>query len=440
MKTFKIFIIILLSFSQLKAQNSISKVIVETYYISDSIDATDTIGGHLFSGSTTYRIYLKMKPGCKLKKIYGDSRHALKISSTENFFNNADRGKTFAKDISKTNYKNNTTALDTWLTIGQTTKTSTLTCFGILKTEDTDGSFVGGANNDGGSESISSGLLINNNPQAGTALTIADGMDTMNLVPTGWSDNGFVDIISGADSTIFGSLKKGKEFTSNSSCLQNSGVSGVLADSNEVLMAQLTTKGNISFEFNVEVMEPDGTTTKYVASGKDTLDEKFCAWLKYPISCGCMDPNYFEYSSEYLCNISDSCKTKIIIGCMDVNACNYDANANFNVQTLCCYPGQCGNRDISKVCPQLSEEIFKKMIVYPNPVQEQINIELHSLNDQQGKIVIIDTYSKVKIVKDVEAKAGKNYIEISTSGLPQGIYFIQFLSGNEIIEQTFIKL
>ena len=302
MKKIFILLVALFAVATLNAQTSIKKVIVENYYVSDANDATDTTGGKLPLGSTTYRVYIKMKPGCQLLKLYGDDKHALTFSSTDFFFNNIDRGKTFGKDFIKSNYSNNTAALDTWLTLGQTTKTTSNTNFGILKSQDNNGSFIGGANNDGGSAIIPGGLLTNNDATTGIPLTTADGMDTMSNVPNNWSDNGIIDLISGVDSTIFGSAKPGKEFISNNAYLQNSGVSGVISDSNEVLVAQLTTNGDISFELNVEVKETDGTITKYVATGIDTLDEKVSPWLKYPPSCGCMDPNYLEYSSNYLCS------------------------------------------------------------------------------------------------------------------------------------------
>ena len=61
------------------AFSQIEKVIVEPYYISDSLDATDTTGGYLQIGSTTYRIYIDLSPGGKLRKIYGDQNHPIKI-------------------------------------------------------------------------------------------------------------------------------------------------------------------------------------------------------------------------------------------------------------------------------------------------------------------------------------------------------------------------
>ena len=43
---------------------------------------------------------------------------------------------------------------------------------------------------------------------------------------------------------------------------------------------------------------------------------------------------------------------------------------------MCCYPGKCGNRDISIVCPSLRESSFE-FDIHPNPTQGSIflNVE-----------------------------------------------------------------
>lgn len=70
---------------QLNGNAQLQKVIVEKYYISDANDATDTLGGGLSAGSTTYRIYVDLAPGSILKKIYGDGYHPFSIQSTAPF-------------------------------------------------------------------------------------------------------------------------------------------------------------------------------------------------------------------------------------------------------------------------------------------------------------------------------------------------------------------
>ena len=46
----------------------IKNVIVETYYISDANDASDTTGGKLEAGSIAYRVYIDLAKGNKLTK------------------------------------------------------------------------------------------------------------------------------------------------------------------------------------------------------------------------------------------------------------------------------------------------------------------------------------------------------------------------------------
>ena len=226
----------------------LEKVIVETYYVSDANDATDTTARKLPVGSTTYRIYIDLKPGCKLTKIYGNAKHTLKIASDSVFFNQPDSadGNSFGNTINKARLSENTIALDSWLALGQIAKSGSKIYFGIPKTQDTDGSFVGGAtNNDGGSAMIPGGLLVNTDPLAGIPLTTSDGYALVPAVPTGWANYGFIDAVSGNDTTIFGWAKPGFQFISTNSGLQNSGVMGVLPDSNQVLVAQLTTLGQL---------------------------------------------------------------------------------------------------------------------------------------------------------------------------------------------------
>lgn len=431
-----------ISFAQLE------KVIVETYYVSDSIDATDTDGGHLSKGSITYRIYVDLKPGSKLRKIYGDANHALKIKSDSVFFNNIDRGQSFGKDFSKSHYGSNTVAVDTWLTLGQVSKLGAKTYFGILKNQDTDGSFVGGANNDGGSLSQPAGLLNNSNSIIGIPLTIADGIDTMTAIPTSWANYGIIDLISGEDSTIFGSVKAGNEFVSYNAGIQCSGVTGVIPDSNQILVAQLTTKGALSFELNIEVEEPNGSNTKivkYVADDSILLsDEKWDRYLTYPyiLKCGCPDPDYLEYKTDRDCDSQDSCKTLIVFGCTDTMACNFDINANYNIQTLCCYVGYCADRDISLVCPNLKLNM-PEFEVYPNPAKTEISVRLVDENitttNTNMVLSVYNTLGQKIFDKQISGITNSIFETIDISSLTPGIYLIRVSDQINFYNKYFIK-
>lgn len=153
-----------------------------------------------------------------------------------------------------------TVALDSWLTLGQVTKTGVITNFGVLKNQDTNGSFIGGTNNDGGSSVVPGGLLLNNDPSISIPLTSADGFLPLDSIPENWGNYGILDQISNDDSTIFGSLKTDSVFISNNFGIQNSGVEGVDPLKNEILIAQLTTKGELVLEINIEVIDPSGNS------------------------------------------------------------------------------------------------------------------------------------------------------------------------------------
>ena len=412
------------SFGQLE------KVIIEKYYISDASDASDTIGGSVPVGSTTYRIYVDMYPNSILKKIYGDDNHPFMIKSTAPFYNHTADGQTFAKDFVKARYGEGVLALDTWLTLGETTKTQAgKTYFGVMKDQDTDGSFIGGVNNDGGTAAVSGGLLVNNDPSCGRPLTSADGMDTLMNVPTGWFSSGVTNFVTGADSTIFGSIQEGTVFNSNGFELRNAGTIGVYPDSNQVLIAQLTTAGDISFKLNLEItamINGIEKTFKYVGSDSVLLaDETYHPFMIYPLECGCNDPNFLEYNPKVGCLEPGTCITPVVMGCMDPMACNYDPNANFNVQGLCCYPGSCNGRDIAEVCPaQQGDDFFIE--VYPNPSEDEFFLNVYSgMSDYPVNYKIYNSYGfliKEKTLSPAGIITGES---LGLSGEENGVYHLQ---------------
>lgn len=415
----RIFIILftILFTSGIHAQ--LEKVIVETYYISDSIDAADTTNGILPTGSTTYRIYVDLQPGCKLNKVFGSAGHDFKISSTAPFFN-AVYGETFGNKVAKTEISNGISALDTWLTLGQTyEKKQGKTGFGILKSQDKEPSSL-----------IT--MLTNANPLAGTPLTSTDGhFSSAGLAPVTISHLGIVDEFTNYDSTIFGSILPGSEFNSKGqevNLTAGSGVNvmGVVADSNQILIAQLTTKGKISFELNLEVVDPSGKLVTYVA--KPDADPNSTAivssQLTYPGSCGCMDPHYLEYSNNFVCEKPQSCKTLIVCGCTDSFACNFDPNANVNIPALCCYPGFCNNRDIEVVCPTITSDV--EFTVYPNPATFILMLQVSGLKENnEVKYSIYDSFGIFKMEGSKTSSTGGFTESIDVSTFSAGLYSIR---------------
>ncbi|MBK9639480.1 MAG: T9SS type A sorting domain-containing protein [Bacteroidetes bacterium] len=420
--------------SACSATAQIKGLSVETYYIADVNDITDNTGGRSLSlGAKTYRIYVELESGSKLRKIYGDSLHPLSIYSDSVFYNNNDRpSNEFGYEIQASWYEDNPTlALDSWFTLGLATKTHK----GIMKSKDTDGDIIAGINNLGGTASIPGGLLVNNDPSMGIPLTTDDGIVPNTGVLGSWIDVGFKDAF-GNDTTIFGADSLGNEFKCYGCALQQTlGIEGPSQDSNRVLVAQLTTGGELKFEINLTLEQTDinGNVIliDYVATD-DTLrpGEVVSPFLSYPLACGCTDPRYLEYSGSFTCLESDSCKTLIVFGCMDTLACNYKPEANFNMSSLCCYPGYCNDLDIALVCPSLNLGRFasSNVLVYPNPSYGPLTVELFSKVKQKATMEVYNTMGALVYADVIVLSEDVTLSNHDINFLQDGVYFVRVVA------------
>ena len=442
--------LLMLLIFQVNTFAQIRHLIVEKYYISDSLDATDTIDGAARAipiGSKTFRVYVELDSGYKIHKLYGAPGHPLIIASDSNFYNNIDRPTTacFGYMINKNWYGSNPIlALDSWLTLAQAVKTHK----GVLKNQDTDGSLIGGSNNYGGTAAIASGLMINADTSCGIPVDTADGMLPNTTAAGTFIDNGFRDI-TGVDTTIFGSVNIGSHYYSTSSYIQqNDGVTGALPVSYKVLIGQFTTKGNITFQLNLELIDStggvnNGNLFNFVANNNGlstTGDTTVSPMLKYPPDipvCGCMDPNYLEYNPNAPCSSADSCHTPIVFGCLDTLACNYDAHANYNIPSLCCYPGKCNDRDISLVCPGIASN--SGFSIFPNPVVLLLTLQISTNDFQEIKYIIYDSYGTSVMQKDLGTQSGEVTQQVDVSNLQVGLYLVRMYVGGSSFSKTFMK-
>jgi hypothetical protein len=425
--------------SDLDAQ--LEQIIVEKYYISDEKDASNTTGGILPSGSVTYRIFVDLQKGYKLTKVFGKTNRPITITSTMPFYNHQEDGVSTAYTINKNRFSENLIALDTWITLGQVTRPSGGSAyFGMPKVEDKDGSIIGGQNNDGGSAEVQEGLINNNDPSIGLPVTIADGMSPSSELPTNWFTSGLIDNQTGEDLSIFSSDET-TLFNSEEFIIQNSGIKGLNKESNTILIAQLTTKGEISFKLNLEVEDLDGKKIVFVHN--DTLlmsNEIFSSQLTYPKTCGCTDPNFLEYSTNFGCPDVSKCKTPIKYGCLDTLACNFDPTANYNIPTLCCYVGYCNDFDIQVVCPNLpprTEEELYHVYAEPNPVNESLRIK-HNLSITSSTYIDIYNSSNKRII--TQPLSNSEEIPMDVSNFSSGYYFVVIRNSQVVVRNKFIKI
>ena len=231
------------------AQDGLEGIIVEKFYVSTKADnAGKMFSGDLPKGSVTYRIYVDLKPGYRFQAAYGSATHPLIIESSENFFNHIESGSTHANVIPERTYKKNVALLDSWLSVGSCGEGH----LGILKAYD---------------DTMRDEFIIFEKGYFGNKKKIIplyerDGMKRSDFVPFPTIFN--MDSLS----YVLGSTTLSNKLKIDNAGWAFMGRGTVGADSlttNCILIAQLTTKGSLNFELNLQITSPNGTSQKYVA-------------------------------------------------------------------------------------------------------------------------------------------------------------------------------
>ena len=181
-----------------------------------------------------------------------------------------------------------------------------------------------------------------------------------------------------------------------------------------------------------------------------------------PYIYGCTDSTALNYASP--ANTDNGSCIQSVEGCMDQSAYNYNSGANVNDSSSCLYnagcitgPGNpywlndpcyawvisvddyCCNNAWDEVCqstydycsnswtgPILSRELEENIVVYPNPVNEIINI---------NKSVDITIYN---ILGDmIIYKTNTNTLDVSR--LNPGVYNLQIICNNKLVNKTIVK-
>ena len=231
-------------------------IVVEKYYSTNAADGADAAAefstSPLATGTTVYRVYVDMAAGYKFSQLYGNAAHNLTVNTTTNFYNDPNYGVAINPGtISLVNIAKNTAMIDSWFTTGGVAATKA----GVLKSEDTDGS-VGNSDN----------LLANNAGGCfGLPITGAgsqDGFAPSNvstyIVPNTLGLGSALDVLAQTEGNSI--------VISNGAIAALGGVIGATS-SNMVCVAQFTTSGDLSFQFNVQLVNiSSGLAENYVAS------------------------------------------------------------------------------------------------------------------------------------------------------------------------------
>ncbi len=343
------------------AQNGLENIIVEKYYISDTNDASaNSTDGVLPVSSSTYRIYVDMLPGYKFQAAFGVPTHELRIATSTLFFNNEDRGST-SPTFTKNQAKGNTVMLDSWLSVGAACAGN----FGVLKTDD-DGVNTN-VNNDG--------LLQNNDPAAGIPLTTEDGFragtpQTVTAVGITTEIAMFDNQNDGTNGPVFST------WNGSWASLNGSYAVGVDSLDNKILIAQMTTDGDFSFELNIQIGTPTGGVEQYVAQN--------------PVDAEIM-----------LSSLTYSASSSVGID----NAVSADA----------------------------------VITIYPNPANDLITLSISNANNLNNCYSIYDAKGSI-VAQKMLGEISKTHTErIDISAFPSGLYFVAVSLDGELTTKKIIK-
>jgi len=349
-----------------RAQNGLEDIIVEKYYISEVNDTNaNSVGGNLPIGSVTYRVYVDLLPGYNFQAAFGLTDHELRIETSTQFFNNMDYGNT-SPTFSKNNSAKNTVMLDSWLSVGAACNGY----YGILKTDD-DGVLT---NVNSCSGCSGSPILQSNNPDAGIPLLTQDGL----LIgsPASVTAVGISSIIN-----VFGNTTNGNLFsTDNGSWAALGGATGPDANTNRVLIAQLTTDGILTFKLNIQLGTPGGGTEQYVAENPTGAQIQLASLV---------------YDSGNITNLQDLTSTGTV---------------------------------------------YK---IFPNPVKDNVTLEIRNKNIDKKQTLQYHIYSmEGKAVKSNLIPVNSSFYteSIDLSTLEKGIYFIQININGAVSTKKLIKL
>lgn len=206
----------------------VEDVVVETYHVQPSTTPGEP-------PLTTYRIYIDLAEGCALQMVYGDAAHQMFIFTSTWFQNDPANGAKYADRIDSAMSLVPSDRLDSWLTIGAVSSRH----IGVPLTIDPDGS-----------------VFICEEEATRDPLCDSDGMvavANVKEVVNFHFDPGYLN-------EARGQLLE----TTDGAWAAFGGVKGATAE-NMVLIAQITTTGELSFRLNLQVTDPDRKVHKCVA-------------------------------------------------------------------------------------------------------------------------------------------------------------------------------
>lgn len=227
-------------------------IVVERYYVTDTLDSSVSLLPNLPAGSVTYRVFVDMEKGYRFQAVFGSEGHPMRIATSTSFYNQPVHGNNLANLIYDASLPSSTAMLDSWISVGAASSVH----LGVMKVDD---DTVGNIAN-------KRLALSNKDASAGLPLTERDGLKRIRL----GAEMPRVTALN-IDSLLYelknpSSLPQGYAFeTENGSWACIGGSSNETDTYNRVLIGQFTTSGDFSFTLNLQLGKPGGGYEQYVA-------------------------------------------------------------------------------------------------------------------------------------------------------------------------------
>lgn len=228
----------------------VDSVWVETYHVWDSIGSNG-------KPIVTYRIWVDLAPGYRMQVVYGDHRHDLEISTTTEYVNDPVNSVKYAHLLPAAVLNEGWTALDSWFTMGAASAAHRAVPLHL----DRDGSIL----------RCPPYTKARKGEDKRRSLCRRDGLlaaDSVASVVNWRFEPGYLGTIRGA-----------VIHTMDGAWAVLGGTDGV-TEEGHVLVAQLSTSGELSFRLNIQVADGDRVAYKYV-HGNATEGEQELPSLRY---------------------------------------------------------------------------------------------------------------------------------------------------------------
>jgi hypothetical protein len=232
--------------------SGLKALVVERYYVSDTLDSSVSLIPNLPAGSVTYRIFVDMQKGYRFQAVFGSEGHPMRIATSTSFYNHPVHGNNLGNLIYDASLPSSTVMLDSWISVGAASTVH----LGVMKADD---DTIGNIAN-------KRLALSNADVSAGIPLTEKDGLKRIRL----GSEMPRVTALN-IDTLLYelknpASIPSGYVFeTENGSWACIGGSANESDTSNRVLIGQFTTSGDFTFSLNLQLGKPGGGYEQYVA-------------------------------------------------------------------------------------------------------------------------------------------------------------------------------